>query len=44
MRILIADDEQNLAADLRCRMTRLWSDLEIVAVVPDGLLLRSASA
>ena len=36
MRALIADDEQNLAADLQRRLTRLWPELEIISVVHDG--------
>ncbi len=34
---LIADDEPNLARDLAQRLRSLWSDLEIVAVVPNGI-------
>jgi DNA-binding LytR/AlgR family response regulator len=37
MKALIADDEPLLAEDLRRRLTRLWPELEIVAVVHDGL-------
>jgi len=37
MKALIADDEQNLAADLQRRLMRLWPDLEVIAVVHDGL-------
>jgi DNA-binding LytR/AlgR family response regulator len=34
---LIADDEPKLAADLARRLKQLWTQLEIVAVVPNGL-------
>jgi DNA-binding LytR/AlgR family response regulator len=34
---LIADDEPNLARDLAQRLQSLWSELEIVAVVPNGI-------
>jgi DNA-binding LytR/AlgR family response regulator len=34
---LIADDEPNLARDLAQRLKQLWSELEIVAVVPNGI-------
>lgn len=34
--VLIADDEPELAEDLRRRLKRCWSDLEIVAVVYNG--------
>jgi DNA-binding LytR/AlgR family response regulator len=34
---LIADDEPNLAQDLAQRLTQLWGELKIVAVVPNGL-------
>ncbi|HEY4210220.1 MAG TPA: LytTR family DNA-binding domain-containing protein [Steroidobacteraceae bacterium] len=34
---LIADDEPNLARDLAQRLRSLWSDLQIVAVVPNGI-------
>lgn len=36
MRALIADDETHLADDLRRRLSRLWPELEIVAVLQDG--------
>lgn len=42
MRALIADDEKNLAADLQRRLARLWPELEIVAVVHDGLAAQQA--
>jgi DNA-binding LytR/AlgR family response regulator len=34
---LIADDEPKLAEDLAQRLKQLWGELEIVAVVPNGL-------
>jgi DNA-binding LytR/AlgR family response regulator len=40
MRALIADDEPNLAFDLQRRLQLLWPELEIVAVVHDGLSAR----
>lgn len=42
MRVLIADDEKNLAADLQRRLAWLWPELEIVAVVHDGLAAQQA--
>jgi DNA-binding LytR/AlgR family response regulator len=44
MRVLIADDEQNLAADLQRRLMRLWPELEFVSVVHDGLAAQQALA
>ncbi len=44
MRILIADDEQNLASDLQKRLMRLWPELEFVSVVHDGLAAQQALA
>lgn len=35
--VLIADDEPQLAQDLARRLKRCWSDVEIVAVVDNGL-------
>jgi DNA-binding LytR/AlgR family response regulator len=35
--VLIADDEPQLAQDLSRRLKRCWSDIEIVAVVENGL-------
>jgi DNA-binding LytR/AlgR family response regulator len=35
--VLIADDEPQLAQDLARRLERCWSDVEIVAVVENGL-------
>lgn len=37
MKAIIADDEPNLANDLRKRIMRLWPDLEIVAELHDGV-------
>lgn len=37
MKALIADDEKHLADDLKRRLARLWVELEIVAVVHDGV-------
>jgi DNA-binding LytR/AlgR family response regulator len=34
---LIADDEPKLAQDLAARLKQLWGELEIVAVVPNGI-------
>jgi DNA-binding LytR/AlgR family response regulator len=34
---LVADDEPMLAEDLARRLRQLWSELEIVAIVPNGL-------
>src|SRR5581483_5829167 len=34
---LIADDEPKLAQDLAQRLKQLWSELEIVALVPNGI-------
>jgi DNA-binding LytR/AlgR family response regulator len=42
MRALIADDEVHLSADLQRRLTRLWPELEISAVVHDGLAAQQA--
>ncbi len=44
MRALIADDEQNLAADLQRRLLRLWPELEIAGVVHDGVTAQQALA
>lgn len=44
MRALIAEDEPHLAADLARRLARLWPQLEIAAVVHDGLAARAALA
>ncbi len=37
MKAVIADDEPHLAEDLRRRLVSLWPDLQIVAVVHDGV-------
>ena len=37
MKAVIADDEQHLADDLHRRLARIWPELEIVAVVHDGV-------
>lgn len=42
MRAIIADDEQHLAEDLRRRLASLWPELQIVAVVQDGLAAATA--
>ncbi len=42
MRALIADDERHLADDLQRRLLRLWPELQIVAVVQDGLAAATA--
>jgi DNA-binding LytR/AlgR family response regulator len=42
MRAIIADDEQHLANDLRRRLTQLWPELQIVAVLHDGLAAAQA--
>lgn len=44
MRALIADDENHLAADLQRRLQRLWPQLQIVAVVHDGVAAAAALA
>jgi DNA-binding LytR/AlgR family response regulator len=42
MRAIIADDELHLAEDLRRRLTQLWPELEIVAVLHDGFAAAEA--
>jgi DNA-binding LytR/AlgR family response regulator len=42
MRAIIADDEQHLAEDLRRRLLKLWPELQIVAVVHDGIAAAQA--
>jgi len=42
MRAIIADDEQHLAEDLRRRLTVLWPELKIIAVVHDGIAAEQA--
>lgn len=44
MKAVIADDERHLADDLRRRLQRLWPELEIAAVVHDGLSAAAALA
>jgi DNA-binding LytR/AlgR family response regulator len=44
MRAIIADDEKHLADDLRRRLMHLWPELQIAAVVHDGLAAESALA
>jgi len=42
MRAIIADDEPHLADDLRRRLLSLWSELQIVAVLHDGIAAAKA--
>jgi len=42
MRVIIADDEQHLAEDLRRRLLSLWPELQIVAVLHDGIAAAKA--
>ena len=42
MKAIIADDEPNLADDLRRRVARLWPELTIVAVLHDGIAAQQA--
>jgi DNA-binding LytR/AlgR family response regulator len=42
MKAIIADDEQHLAEDLRRRLLRLWPELQIVAVLHDGIAAAQA--
>lgn len=42
MKAIIADDEINLAQDLQRRLHMLWPELQIVAVVHDGLAAEQA--
>ncbi|MBI5625811.1 MAG: response regulator transcription factor [Nitrosomonadales bacterium] len=44
MRAIIADDEQHLADDLHRRLLCLWPELQIVAVVHDGVAAAAALA
>ena len=44
MKAIIADDEPNLAEDLRRRISKLWPELEIAAVVHDGVAAQHALA
>jgi DNA-binding LytR/AlgR family response regulator len=42
MKAIIADDEQHLAEDLRRRLAQLWPDLQIAAVLNDGVAAAQA--
>jgi DNA-binding LytR/AlgR family response regulator len=42
MKAIIADDEPHLAADLQRRLARLWPELEVVAVLHDGVAAAQA--
>ncbi len=42
MRAIIADDELHLAEDLRRRLSLLWPELKIIAVVHDGIAAAQA--
>lgn len=42
MKAIIADDEPNLAEDLRRRIAKLWPELEIAAVLHDGIAAQKA--
>ena len=42
MKAIIADDEPHLAADLQRRLQRLWPELQIVAVLHDGIATTEA--
>lgn len=42
MKALIADDEQHLADDLQRRLQRLWPELQIIAVLHDGIAAATA--
>lgn len=44
MKAIIADDEPHLADDLRRRLSRLWPELEIIAVLHDGVAAAAALA
>lgn len=44
MKAIIAEDEIHLADDLQRRLRRLWPELEIVAVVHDGVAANAALA
>lgn len=44
MKAIIAEDEIHLAEDLQRRLQRLWPELEIAAVVHDGLAATTALA
>lgn len=42
MRAIIADDEHHLTRDLQRRLTQMWAELQIVAVVHDGIAAAQA--
>ncbi len=42
MKVIIADDEPHLASDLQRRLSRLWPEMEVVAVLHDGLAAEAA--
>ncbi|MDO8988689.1 MAG: LytTR family DNA-binding domain-containing protein [Sideroxyarcus sp.] len=42
MKAIIADDEQHLAEDLRRRLAQLWPELQIAAVLHDGMAAAQA--
>ena len=44
MKAIIADDEQHLAEDLRRRLLLLWPELQILAVLHDGIAAANALA
>jgi len=44
MKAIIADDEPHLAEDLQRRLTRLWPELQIAAVLHDGMAAAAALA
>lgn len=44
MKAIIADDERHLADDLQRRLLRLWPELQIVALVHDGMAAAAALA
>jgi DNA-binding LytR/AlgR family response regulator len=44
VKALIAEDEKHLAADLQRRLLRLWPELQIVALVHDGVAAAAALA
>jgi DNA-binding LytR/AlgR family response regulator len=42
MKAIIADDEQHIAEDLRRRLAQLWPELQIAAVLHDGIATAQA--
>ncbi len=42
MRAIIADDEQHIAQDLRRRLAQLWPELQVVAMLHDGIAAAQA--